>query len=227
MKMLDDLLAITPASWWRRILLSTLIATGVTMTMLGSIFLQNTGPIPYKLIPDLRIALAVGTGLMMGVYAGGGGAHRRGMALWGVLGIVIAFHLEEATVHWIGPIPGSITGTPVGLVGTAGSLLAIAAVLLLHVEVESGRLARDLAQRGAPQEEAGAMAARLSSAGARRIVAILAGVAGLGAIVLAVSPAFGTEAPGGALALVPGGILLLVLAAVLARWVPRASSSPG
>lgn len=219
----DDLLAIPPASMGRRILYAVLVAAGVTMTMMGSIFYANTGPIPYAFIPDVRIAATVLTGLFVGLYAAGGGAHRRGMALWSVVGFVVAFHLEEATVHWIGPIPGSITGTPVGLVGTLGSLLALVAVLLLHVEVEAHRLARDLEKRGAPEHESRALATRLAAAGTGRVLSIAAGVAGLGALVLAVSPVFGTEAPGGAFALIPGGLLLLAVAVAIGRWVPKAA----
>lgn len=221
MDWLDDLLAIEPASWARRLLYSLLIGVGLTLTMMGSMFYKLSGPIPYGPIPDLRFVLALGTGLATGLWASGGGAHRRSPALWTVVGVVIAFHLEEATVHWIGPIPGSITGTPVGLVGTLGSLLAVVAVLLLHVEVESGRLARDLVKRGAPEEEARAVAARLANAGATRIVSIALGVIGLGAIVLAVSPIFGTETPGGAAALLPGGALLLALAWAASRVTPK------
>ena len=223
MKWWDDLLAIPSASLARRLGYSALMGVGVTMTLMGSIFYKNTGPIPYSFIPDVRVAAAVLTGLGTGAYAAGGGAHRRGMALWSVVGFVVAFHLEEATVHWIGPLPGSITGTPVGIVGTLGSLLALVAVLLLHVEVEAHRLARDLETRGASQAEARALGSRLRMAGAGRVLSVAAGVAGLGALVVAVSPIFGTDAPGGQFALIPGGILLLVVALVVGRWVPKAA----
>ena len=221
MRWWDDLLAIPPASLGLRLLYALLLAVGVTMTMMGSMFYRLMGPIPYALIPDVRVAATLLTGLLAGAYAAGGGAHRRGLALWSVVGFVVAFHLEEATVHWIGPIPGSITGTPVGILGTLGSLLALVAVLLLHVEVEAHRLARDLMARGASEAEARGLASRLAAAGAGRVLSVAAGVAGLGALVLAVSPVFGTEAPGGAFALVPGGLLLLGVAVALARWVPR------
>lgn len=225
MKWWDDFQAIPSASLGRRVLYALLIGVGVTMTMMGSIFYKNTGPIPYSFIPDVRVAGAFLTGFLAGLYAAGGGASRRGTALWSVVGFVIAFHLEEATVHWIGPLPGSITGTPVGILGTLGSLLALVAVLLLHVECEAHRLARDVEKRGVPQGEARDLSSRLASMGAGRVLSVAAGVAGLGALVLAVSPIFGTEAPGGQLALIPGGLLLLVVAVALSRWVPKGSAS--
>lgn len=221
MKWLDDFRAIPSASLGRRVLYAFLLGVGATMTMMGSIFYENTGPIPYSFIPDVRIAATFLMGFLAGLYAAGGGAGRRGAALWTAVGFAIAFHLEEATVHWIGPLPGSITGTPVGIVGTLGSLLALVAVLLLHVECEAHRLARDVEARGVPQAEARALTTRLASMGTGRVLSIAAGVAGLGALVLAVSPIFGTEAPGGAFALIPGGLLLLGVAVALSRWVPR------
>lgn len=224
MRWLDDLLAITPESWGRRLALVALFAVGLTMTMMGSMFYSMTGPIPYWLIPDIRLAASILTGLAVGLYAAGGGAARRGLALSTAAGVIIAFHLEEATVHWIGPIPGSITGTPVGILGTTGSLLALVAVLLLHVEVESHHLVADLTTRGATADEATALAARLRSAGSRRVLSVAVGVVGLAALVLALSPLFTVEVPGGALALIPGGILLLALAVALGRWVPKAST---
>ena len=139
----SDLREIPPGSFSRRAMYSALLAAGVTMTAFGSIFLQKTGPIPLKFFPDIRPVALLGSGLLLGLYASGGGARRRAMALSGVFAYVVGFHLEEATVHWIGPLPGSITGSRVGILGTAGSLLAIAAVLLLHVEVESQRLMLD------------------------------------------------------------------------------------
>ena len=224
MKWLDDFQAIPSDSLARRVLYAFLIGVGATMTMMGSIFYKNFGPIPYSFIPDVRIAATFLTSFLAGLYAAGGGASRRGTALWTVVGFIVAFHFEEATIHWIGPFPGSITGTPVGIVGTLGSLLALAAVLLLHVECEAHRLARDLEKRGLPQAEARGLTTRLASMGLGRILAIAAGVAGLGALVLAASPIFGTEAPGGAFALIPGGLLLLAVAVALSRWVPKPSA---
>lgn len=225
MKWWDDLQAIPSGSMGRRVLYAFLVGVGVTMTLMGSIFYRNTGPIPYSFIPDVRVAATFLTGFLAGLYAAGGGASRRGTALWTVVGFVVAFHLEEATVHWIGPLPGSITGTPVGIVGTLGSLLALVAVLLLHVECEAHRLARDVEKRGVPEAEARALTTRLASMGVGRVLSVSAGVAGLGALVLAVSPIFGTDAPGGAFALIPGGLLLLGVAVALSRWVPRGGSS--
>jgi hypothetical protein len=191
------------------------------MTAFGSIFLERTGPIPLKFFPDIRPVALFGSGLLMGLYASGGGARRRAMALSGVFAYIVGFHLEEATVHWIGPIPGSITGSRVGLLGTGGSLLAIGAVLLLHVEVESQRLMLDLRARGASQEGALALSSGLAGEGTRQVLAVAAGVAGLAALVLALSPLFGESASGGAWVLLVGGVLLLALAVVLGRFVKR------
>lgn len=217
----SDLRSIPASSFGRRFLYTALLAAGITMTGFGSIFIQRTGPIPFKFIPDLRVFVLVGSGLMLGLYASGGGARRRAMALSGVFAYVVGFHLEEATVHWIGPLPGSITGSRVGILGTSGSLLAIAAVLLLHVEVESQRLMLDARARGASVEGARGLAAGLAGEGARQVLAVTAGVAGLAALVMAASPLFGENASGGPWTLVVGGVLLLGLALVLKLFVRR------
>lgn len=222
-----DLRDMPPASLWRRVGLAALLTTGITMTAMGSIFLRNSGPIPFKWIPDLRVFALVVSGMTMGLWASGGGARRRAIALWGVVGYVVAFHLEEALVHWIGPFPGSITGTPVGLVGTSGSILALVAVLLMHVEVESTRLGRDLARRGASETDARVVAARLASLGARRIASVALGVAGLGALVVALVPAFGYDASGGPWVLPLGGVILLGLAVAVAKLVPGGGGRRG
>ena len=220
----SDLRAIPPASFSRRAMYCALLAVGITMTGFGSIFIQKTGPIPFKFIPDLRPVVLIGSGLLLGIYASGGGARRRAMALSGVFAYVVGFHLEEATVHWIGPIPGSITGSRIGILGTAGSLLSIAAVMLLHVEVESQRLMLDVRARGAAPAGALQLASGLASEGARQVMAITAGVAGLAALLLAVSPIFGERATGGVWVLVVGGVLLLGLALVLKTVVRRGST---
>ena len=103
------------------------------------------------------------------------------------------------------------------------ALLAIGAVLLLHVEVESQRLMLDARARGASREGALALASGLASEGARQVLALAAGVAGLAALVLAASPVFGERASGGAWVLLVGGVLLLALALVLKRFARRGS----
>jgi hypothetical protein len=220
-KWLDDLEALPPGTLARRAGLAALLAIGVTMTAMGSMFWSLTGPIPLKLIPDLRPLLTLGSGLFLGLYAAGGGAHRRKFALWGVIGYLIAFHLEEATVHWIGPFPGSITGTRVGILGTLGSLTALAAVLLMHVEVEHARLARDLRERGADGGDARAAAGALRGVGTTRILGIAAGTAAIGALVRIGEAIFGNDAAGGVYALFLGAALLLGLSFVLLRFVPK------
>lgn len=221
LKWWDDLTSIPADSVGRRFLYAGLIAAGVTMTAFGSIFLKNSGPIPFKLIPDLRPVVLIGSGLLLALYASGGGARRRALALWGVVGYVIGFHLEEALVHWIGPFPGSITGSPVGLLGTSGSILALVGVLLMHVEVERVKLAEDLVKRGASEVDARSSASRLASLGARKIGAVALGVSGLGAIILAVVPAFGYDSQGGPWVLPFGGALLIGLALALLRIAPK------
>ncbi|MFA5860715.1 MAG: hypothetical protein WDA16_03380 [Candidatus Thermoplasmatota archaeon] len=217
----NDFASIPSDSLARRALYAVLIAAGVTMTGFGSIFMQRTGPIPYGILPDVRPFFFLGSGFLFGLYASGGKANRRALALWGVIGYVIAFHLEEATVHWIGPFPGSITGSRVGILGTSGSLIALLGVLLMHVEVESIKLSGDLASRGATHVDAQATGARLRAAGTRRLLALTAGVAGLGAFLMAVSPIFGETTQGGAWVLIIGAALLLALALLLSRWVPK------
>ena len=223
MKWLDELEQLPPGTLARRAVLAFLLALGVTLTAAGSLFWGLVGPIPFRVIPDVRPVFTMLSGLGLGLYAAGGGAHRRKLALWGVIGYVVAFHLEEASVHWIGPFPGSITGTRVGLLGTAGSLLALASVLLLHVEVEHARLGRDLASRGASQERAVAASDALRRAGTTRILGVAAGVAGMGALVRVGEAVFGNDASGGTYILFLGGALLLGLGVVLARSVPKAS----
>lgn len=220
MKWLDGLEAIPPGSLARRVGLAFLIGVGITMTAAGSIF-WNFGPIPFRFIPDVRPVVTMLSGLFLGLYAAGGGAHRRKLALWGVVGYVIGFHLEEATVHWIGPFPGSITGTRVGILGTLGSLLALAAVLLLHVEVEHGRLGRDLESRGADPTDARGVASALHRVGTSRVLGVAAGVAGIGALIRVGEAIFGNNASGGTYILFVGAALLLILGAVLMRSVPK------
>lgn len=220
---IDDIAHIPPGSLARRIGIALLLGIGFTMTAFGSIFLQNTGPIPFRIIPDIRPVLTMTTGILAGLWAAGGGAGRRKFALWTAITYVLAFHLEEATVHWIGPFPGSITGTRAGWLGTAGSLLALASVLLMHVEVEHARLGRDLERRGAGSADARGAAGALARAGSGRIFGILAGVAGIGVLVRGVEAATGEDASGGVYVLFLGGGLLLVLALILVRMVPRNS----
>lgn len=219
MRWLDDLEALPPGTLARRAGLAFLIAIGATMTAAGSVF-WDFGPIPFRFIPDVRPVMTMMSGLFLGLYAAGGGAHRRKIALWGVVGYVVAFHLEEATVHWIGPFPGSITGTRVGILGTLGSLVALAAVLLMHVEVEHGRLDRDLVSRGADPSDARSAATSLRRVGTTRILGIAAGVAGMGALIRVGEALFGNTATGGTYILFVGAALLLILGAALVRNVP-------
>ena len=223
MKWLEDLEQLPPGSLARRAGLAVLLAIGVTMTGAGNLyFWQAMGPIPFRFIPDVRPVVTMLSGLLLGIYAAGGGAHRRKLALWGVIGYVIGFHLEEATIHWIGPFPGSITGTRVGIVGTLGSLVALASVLLLHVEVEHARLARQLAPRGADEAQAWHAGEALRRVGSSRVIAIAAGAAAIGALVRVGEAVFGNNASGGTWVLFLGAALLIALAVVLARAVPIA-----
>jgi hypothetical protein len=155
-----------------------------------------------------------------------GGASQRRPALWTTVVVIVLLHLEEATVHWIGPYPGSITGTRVGILGTSGSLLALLAVLLLHVEVEATRLFRDLLQRGGDADAAEAARAGLVAQGTRRLLGLAAGVAALGLVARAGEAILGNDAKGGGYILLIGAALLLGLAFVLLRIVkPRAAPS--
>lgn len=221
MKWIDDLAALPPGALGRRLALAVALAAGITMTAMGSMFWGMMGPIPFRFIPDVRFAVTIGSGLFLGLYAAGGGAHRRKLALWGVIGYVLGFHLEEATVHWIAPYPGSITNTRVGILGTAGSLLALASVLWMQVEVEHVKLARDLAKRGADERDATAAAGALQRLGVSRIVGVAAAVAGIALLVRIGEAIFGNQASGGVYILFIGTALLLTLAFVLLRFVPK------
>lgn len=215
----------TPAgSVGRRVLFSLLLGVGLTMTFGGSIFFPPD-PIPLKLIPDLRIVGPLALGLGMGLLASVGGVSQRKPALWTAVGVIVLFHLEEATVSWIGLPAGGITESRVGALGTAGSLLALLAVLLLHVEVEATRLARDLAGRGADAVATEHARAALVGHGTRRLLGLAAGVAALGVAVRAGELVLGEQAPpGGAFALFLGAGLLAALALFLLRIAKRKDS---
>lgn len=205
-----------PGTIARRLGYAFLVALGITLTGYGSfVFSTFSAPIPYGVIPDLRGAALLLSGLFLGAYAAYGDAGHRRWALWGVLAFVIGFHLEEALVHWIGPYPGSITGSSVGILGTAGSILALAGVALLHVEVESARLAGDLQTRGADREQSLSLVGSLRGEGSRRVWALSLGVAALGGLALVSSKAFGNDGKGGEYILVLGAGLLAALAVML------------
>lgn len=211
-----------PASMTRRLMYALLIGVGLTMTAFGSlVFTSFTGPIPYKIVPDIRPLLTIGSGLFLGAQTAWGGAKRRRLGLYGVILFVVGFHLEEATVHWIGPFPGSITGTRVGLLGTSGSLVALLGVLLMHVEVESERLRQDAIKRGASEQGASDLSNGLRRQGQGRLVSLTLGVAGLGLFVALAQNLFGNEATGGAWVLLLGGGLLLLLAHLFTRWATQ------
>lgn len=221
MKLLDEMREMPPGSFARRLGYAALLGIGLTMTAFGSIFLANTGAIPFRIFPDVRPVITMGTGLLTGLYGAFGGAGNRKLALWTAVTFTLAFHLEEATVHWIGPFPGSITGTRVGWLGTAGTLVSLASVLIMHVEVEHARLASDLRRRGADADDAWGAASVLARVGAVRVVGVAAGVAGLAVLVRAAELPLGDSATGGVYILFVGAALLLVLALVLVRFVPR------
>lgn len=214
-----------PASISRRVLYAFLIGVGITMTAFGSLlFTQMIGPIPLKWWPDIRPVLTMGYGLLLGLQGGWGSAKRRRVMLYGVLLIVVLFHLEEATVHWIGPFPGSITGTRVGLLGTAGSLIAILGVLLMHVEVESERLRQDAVERGSQRQGAAALVEGLRRQGNARMTSMTLGIAGIGLLVFVGEKLFGNEATGGSWVLLVGGGILLLLAYLFTRWTRDATA---
>lgn len=218
---------IPDGSLGRRVLLAFTFALGLTLTAMGSMFWGFTAPIPWKIIPDLRIFVLMTSGMTMGLVAAGGGVSRRRPALWLALGMIIGFHLEEASVHWIGPFPGSITGTRVGILGTAGSLLALLSLLLLHVEVESARLRSDLTRRGAAPDAAERLRAGVQALGRRRLVGIAVGIAAFAVLVRAGEALFGNTARGGAWVLLAGAALLGALAWFLLRLAkPKATAAP-
>lgn len=195
------------------------------MTAFGSIFLQDMPAIPYGLVPDVRLAFLLGGGFTLGLYAAGGPSRRRTAALWSTLLLIVAFHLEEASISWIGLPPGSITGTRVGILGTAGSLLALLAILLLHVEVESVRLRHDLERRGARPEDADATSASLMRRGGARVLGLGAAIAALALLVLAMETLIGDNGPGeGTIVLLLGATILGALGFVLVRLVPKAAT---
>lgn len=206
----------------RRVGYALLLTLGIVLTAAPSYLFNLIPPVSFRFIPDLRYFGLLVMGLGMGFNAAFGASRKRTFALLGVLGVIVVFHLEEATVHWIGPIPGSITGTRVGLIGTAGSLLAVAAIVLMHVEVESGHLRRDLKRRGAAPDEAEAVAVALARVGKRQVWGIASAMAALGLLIFALEKAFGDTASGGVYVLFVGGGLMLALALYLLRLMPQA-----
>jgi len=186
------------------------------MMGLASFFAQFIPPIPYGFLPDARpVALFVaGAGPVL--MAAWGSTTRRKMALLSLVGWTLLFHFPEATIHWIGPYPGSITGARVGIVSMLGTLLAFAALLLMHVEVEAHRLALDLDKRGATTPGHTATGPMLADA-RRRIVGLGLGVAALVLLVRGGEIVIGNDAAGGGYILLVGGALLLGLAYVLRR----------
>lgn len=217
---LQGIVDVPEGSLGRRAFYAFLLVAGIVTSALGSYLFSLVPPISYKLIPDLRIAALVLTGAFFGFQAAFGGHRARALALWGTVGYVILFHLEEATIHWIGPVPGSITGTRVGLVGTAGSLLSLVAILLLHVEDEAARLRRDLRRRGADPVDIESTVAALARDGRRTCVGIGAATGAFGIFIFVAEKVVGDSATGGSWVLLLGGALLLVLALYLMRLLP-------
>lgn len=223
---LEAMLSVPPGSVARRFGYVGLLTVGIFMTAFGSYVFNQIPPIPLKFIPDLRIAFLLVSSLLIGLQAMGGSARRRAWALWGVIGYVLAFHLEEATVHWIGfgAITGSITGTRVGLIGTAGSILAILAVVLMHVEVERCHLRRDVLARGVAPASADALTEGLSGEGRRQAFGIAAGVAAMAVFLFIAEKPFGESGTGGSWVLLAGGGMMLAGALYLLRMLPGTSS---
>lgn len=197
-----------------------LLTVGILVSAYSSYLFNLIPPISLKWWPDARPLFLILTSFLLGLQAMGGSAKRRAWALYGVIGYVMLFHLEEATVHWIAPVPGSITGTRVGPIGTAGSLAALLAIVLMHIEVERCRLRKDVTDRGASPDAADALANGLSAEGRRQAVGIAAGCAGLGLLVFVAEKIIGDGGTGGSYTLLVGGALLLVLALFLLRMVP-------
>lgn len=217
---LEALGNIPPGSMARRFGYMGLLTVGILMTAYASYLFQLIPPIGLKWFPDARLLFLLLSCLFIGVQAMGGSHKRRAMALYGVIGYVIAFHLEEATIHWIGPVPGSITGTRVGLVGTAGSLLALLSIVLMHIEVERCKLRVDVLQRGASPDKADALSNGLAAEGRRQALGFAAAVAGFGLFIFIAEKIVGDGATGGSWTLIVAGAGLLMAAIYLLRLMP-------
>ncbi|MHB8605244.1 MAG: hypothetical protein ACYDCK_08295 [Thermoplasmatota archaeon] len=201
------------ASW------CAVIALGLTVVVMRSIITQSVGAIPYKFLPDVRAPVAFLVAFAFAASAAFGDAARRKPLLAFVALTIVAFTLEVSTVHWFTDIPGSITGSRIDPLAAGGALVALAGVALLHAEVESFALARDLRQRGAPElaaasADAGDFRAALARSAVQRVAApfgvaaALAGVAALADLAIRdheIGPAPVALAVGAALVLVAAG----------------------
>lgn len=223
-KRLDAWSRIPPGSLARRFGYAGLLIVGLLMSAYASYLFTLIPPISIKFFPDARLLALLVSGAFISLQAMGGSARRRALALYGAIGWVIVFHLEEATIHWIGPVPGSITGTRVGPIGTAGSLLMLASVVLMHIEVERVRLRNDVTDRGATQRGADEMSEALAGEGRRQVWGMTFAVAAVGLLVFAAEKVIGDSASGGGYTLIVGGGGLLLMALYLMRLVPGASA---
>lgn len=205
----------------RRFALVALAGFGSVVTMMRSLVYEVSPAIPWKIFPDARpVALFAFIGLL-GLWACAGGRSRRVVLLYAVLAVVIGFHLEEASVHWFAEFTGSITGTRVDLIGTAGSLGAVAAVLLLQADCESQRVAEELVARGAAKEEAHAARRGLVRGAAKRVGAIAAAGAGLALLVLVMERLASDTYIGGTYFALGAGVALLAAGAFFALKAAR------
>lgn len=231
MSFLDPQISKLPAdSLPRRLGYAAMLTVGILATAYTSYLFNLVPIIPMKVFPDARLFFLLVSSAFLSFQAMGGSARRRAIALWGVLGYVIAFHLEEATVHWIGAgsgtniLSGSITGTRVGIPGMLGSILAVTAIILMHIESERCRLREDAIRRGAKEAGADALADGLAREGRRQTLGIAAAVSGFTIFLFIAEKPFGNSAAGGSWVLLVGGGVLIALALFLLRMMPGAAA---
>jgi len=209
---------VPPASFARRLWLSLLVGGGVFLAVSQSLFYQMTIPIPYKLIPDLRPVLLVGSPFLLGVWASWGSAVRRVVLLWFTLLLVFASAIDLASIQWVITLETPLAGDRIGFLRVAGMTAAIAGCLLLHADTAAVELRHALLLRGAVRADADKAHALLWGGALRRVGMLSAAALALGGALRVADLLWGNAQWGSqTAALVAGLALLLGGAYVLVR----------
>ncbi len=209
----------------RRIGLVAIAGVGLTVTMLFSLFAMQAGPIPLKWFPDARPLLMFGTTMLVGVYASFGSSSRRSHFLYYVVAIVVLFHLDEATIHWLFGWDGPIGNTRIDIIRTPASIVAVATALLLQADHHAITTARDLAARGIDPAEAGQAATALYAGAQRRVVSLAAGGSAVALALRVIELLLGSASFGAWGGVLIGAILLAGVAMVARRGILRTAGA--
>ncbi len=207
---------------WRRVGLVAIAGVGLTLTMLFSLFAMQSGPIPIKWWPDIRPVLMIGTTTLVGLYASFGGSGRRSHFLYYCVSVIVIFHLDQATIHWVFPWSGPIGDTRVSLVRTAGSIAAIAAALLIQADHHAVTTGRDLVARGVSRKLASSAIDAIYAGARSRVLGLAVGAGGIAVAIRILEIVFGNASFNAWVGVVIGGIVLAGLAFI--AW--KSSAAP-